>query len=91
MVVKKNPAVTAGDSEDVGLVPGLGRSSGGGNGNPLQYSYWENLMGRGLQSMGFQRGWLDTRAYACAHTYKMVPSTSDANHRLAAALLTIRF
>ena len=29
---------------DVGLIPGLGISSGEGNGNPLQYSYLENSM-----------------------------------------------
>ena len=27
-----------GDAGDAGLIPGLGRSSGGGNGNPLKYS-----------------------------------------------------
>ena len=32
---------------DPGLIPGLGRSSGEGNGNPLQYSYLENPMDRG--------------------------------------------
>ena len=30
-----------------GLIPGLGRSSGEGNGNPLQYSCLENLIDRG--------------------------------------------
>ena len=40
----KNPPVSA---EDVGLIPGSGRSSGGGNGNPLQYSCLENPMDRG--------------------------------------------
>ena len=34
----KNPPANTGDSEDTGLIPGLGRSPGGGNGNPLQYS-----------------------------------------------------
>ena len=29
------------------IIPGLGRSPGGGNGNPLQYSYLENSMDRG--------------------------------------------
>ena len=33
---------------DVGSIPGLGRSSGEGNGNPLQYSCLENTMDRGL-------------------------------------------
>ena len=32
---------------DLGLIPGLGRSPGEGNGNPLQYSYLENFMDRG--------------------------------------------
>ena len=35
-----------GDAGDLGLIPGLGRSPGGGNGNPLQYSCLENAMGR---------------------------------------------
>ena len=43
---------------DVGLIPGLGRSPGEENGNPLQYSCLENPMkeepGR-LESMGSQR------------------------------------
>ena len=40
----KNPPAKAGD---VGLTPGLGRSPGGGNGNPLQYSCLENPVDRG--------------------------------------------
>ena len=32
---------------DLGSIPGLGRSRGGGHGNPLQYSYLENPMDRG--------------------------------------------
>ena len=32
---------------DLGLIPGSGRSPGGGNGNPLQYSCLENPMDRG--------------------------------------------
>ena len=42
---------------DLGSIPGLGRSSGEGNGYPLQYSCLENPMDRGawgLQSMGLQ-------------------------------------
>ena len=37
----------AGDAGDTDSVPGLGRSPGGGNGNPLQYSCLENSMDRG--------------------------------------------
>ena len=57
LVVKNLPA-NAGDIRDSGSVPGLGRSSGGGNGNPLQYSCLENPMDRGtsgLQSIRLQR------------------------------------
>ena len=41
LVVKNLPA-NAGDIRDLGLIPGLGRSPGAGNGNPLQYSCLEN-------------------------------------------------
>jgi len=40
----KNPPASAGDS---GLIPGLERFPGGGNGNPLQYSCLENPRDRG--------------------------------------------
>ena len=43
----KNLPVNAGDARDVGSVPGSGRSSGKGDGNPLQYSCRENPMDRG--------------------------------------------
>ena len=43
----KNPPVNAGDTKDVGSIPGLGRLPGGGHGNPLQYSCPENSMDRG--------------------------------------------
>ena len=43
----KNPLANAGDATDSGLIPGLGRSPGEGNGNPLQYSCLENSMDRG--------------------------------------------
>ena len=50
---------SAGSVRDLGSIPGLGRSSGGGHGNPLQYSclqnaHWTEEPG-GLQSMGLQR------------------------------------
>ena len=40
----KNPIANAGDA---GSIPGWGRSPGGGHGNPLRYSWLENLMDRG--------------------------------------------
>ena len=36
------------NAEDLGLIPRSGRSSGEGNGNPLQYSCLENSMDRGV-------------------------------------------
>ena len=45
-VVKNWPA-NAGDKGDMGLIPGLGRSPGEGNGKPLQYSSLDNPMDRG--------------------------------------------
>ena len=47
MPVVKNLPTNAGDRRDSGSVPGLGRSPGGGQGNPLQYSGLENPMDRG--------------------------------------------
>ena len=45
--------------EDLGSIPGLGRSPGEGNGNPLQYSCLENAMDRGASwAMGHKE--LDT-------------------------------
>ena len=43
----KNPPANAGDARDPGLTPGRGRSPGGGNDNPLQYSCLGNPMDRG--------------------------------------------
>ena len=43
----KNLPANAGDVRDVSSIPGLGRSAGGGHGNPLQYSYLENPLDRG--------------------------------------------
>ena len=55
----KNPPVNAGDARDMGSIPGLGRSPGEGNGNPLEYPClkkipWTDEPG-GLQSIGPQR------------------------------------
>ena len=51
----KSLAANAGDTRDSGLIPGLGRSPGGGHGNPLQHSCLETPMDRGAwwaRSMG---------------------------------------
>ena len=43
----KNLLANAEDIRDTGLIPGSGRSPGGGHGNPLQYSSLKNPMDRG--------------------------------------------
>ena len=43
----KNLPVNAGDTGDMGSIPGSGRSPGGGHGSPLQYSCLENPHGQG--------------------------------------------
>ena len=48
-MIKYLPA-SAGDARDVGLIPGSGRSTGGGHGDPLQYSCLENPVDRGAWS-----------------------------------------
>ena len=47
VLVVKNPPANAGDTRDVGSIPGLGKSPGGGHGNPPQYSCLENPTNRG--------------------------------------------
>ena len=60
-LVVKNLPPNAGDTRDVGLIPGLGRSSGGGPGNPIQYSCLGNPMDRGAQ-------WATIRSVAKSQT-----------------------
>ena len=47
LVVKNLPA-SAGDTRDMGSIPGSGRSPGVGNGHPLQYSCLEKAMDRSV-------------------------------------------
>ena len=43
--VVKNPPASGGDARDLGSIPGLGESPGGGNGNLATHASMENLMG----------------------------------------------
>ena len=57
----KNTLVNSGDRRDVGLIRGLGRSLGGGLGNPLHYSCLENPMDRRTgQATGYRVAWSQT-------------------------------
>ena len=64
----KASTCSAGAAGGMGSIPGSGKSLGGGHGNPLQYSYLENPMDRGvwcgLQSMGSQSQ-IQLSTYAC--------------------------
>ena len=58
VLVVRNPPANEGDIRDVGSIPELERSPGGGHGNPLQYSCLENIMDGepgGLWSIGLPR------------------------------------
>ena len=57
-VVVKNPPEMQETQVDAGLITGLGKSPGEGNGDPLQYYCWENSMERGvwgLRSVGSKK------------------------------------
>ena len=59
----KNLPTNAGDLRDSGLIPGLGRSPGGGHGNPIQHSCLEKPMNRGawraaVHSVAKSQTWL---------------------------------
>ena len=70
-VVKNTPA-NAGDTGDLGSIPGSGRSHGEGNGNLLQYSCLGNLMDRGTWQAtvhGVAKNWKWQSDWACTHTH----------------------
>ena len=55
VLVVKNPPADARDTRDLGLIPGLGRFPGVGNGNPLQYS--SNPETTGVQTRDSHAQW----------------------------------
>ena len=76
-LVVRNPPASAGDTRDLGLIPGLGRSPGVGNGNPFQYACLENSMDRGA--------WRTTVHGAAESQTRLstavAPDSSSSNHR----------
>ena len=74
----KNPPTNAGDTGDAGLTPGSGRSPGGGNGNPLQYSCLKNLMDRGSwKATTYRSSKSQTQLSDWTQTHTIQPSTTS--------------
>ena len=57
MLVVKNPPANRGNVRDLDSIPGSGRSPGGRNGNPLQYSCLEKPINKGT-------GWVTVHVVA---------------------------
>ena len=67
----KNPPTNAGNSGDEGSIPRLGRSLGGGNGYPLQYSRLEDSVDREAWQARV-RGVTKSQTWQCMHTCKII-------------------
>ena len=70
-LVMKNLPASAGDIRNTGSIPVLGRSLGGGHGNPLQYSYLENPMDRGAWWATIRRVAQSQIRLKCLSTYAL--------------------
>ena len=70
--VGKESTCNAGDTGDAGLIPGLGKSLGEGQGNPLQYSCQESPMDRGA-------------CWAIVHRVRVGHDWSDCTHPFSSA------
>ena len=70
----------AGDSETVGSIPGLGRYTGEGNGNQLQYSCLENSMNRGAWG-AIVHGVAESDLTEHAHTHNQETQTHTIHTR----------
>ena len=81
-LVVKNPPAIAGDVRDVALIPGSGRSLGGGHGNPLQYSCLENHMDREawwptVHRVAKSQTWLKQLSiHTCTYSMDLEPCSS---------------
>ena len=72
----KNLPPNAGEAEEEGLIPGSGRSTGGGNGNLLQCSCLDNPMDRGARQAtvdGVAETDVTATEQACNHSYPFLP------------------
>ena len=73
----KNPTANAGDTGDMGSIPGSGRFPGVGNGDPFQYFCLENSMDRGAQwasvhGVAKSQTWLSTHTRRNLHGHIIV-------------------
>ena len=93
MLVVKNLPANAGDLRDVGLLPGLERSPGGGHGNPLQYSCLENPMNGGAWRATVhmvtksQTRLKQLDMHACTHTCEVLPRVESEPENVASGWL----
>ena len=78
-VVKIRPA-NAGVTGDAGSIPGLGKSAGAGNGNPLQYTFLENPMDR-------EAWWATVQGVARSQTGQRQQASAAPSQRACAAQL----
>ena len=84
----KNPPASVGDTRYADSVAGLGRSPGGGNGNPLQYSFLENPMDRGAWQAvvhGVTKNW--TRLSTAQHSTKEAITLKTTFYNLFSMLM----
>ena len=74
----KESACNAGAKGEAGLISGLGRSPGGGNGNPLQYSCLENPMDGGTWQATVHKGCKELdMTKVTEHTHRYYKSSRD--------------
>ena len=70
-LVIKNPSDNTREVRDVGLIPGLGRSLGGGHGNALQCSCLESLMVRGAWWARVTNSQTRLKRLKCTHQHSV--------------------
>ena len=90
MLVVKNLPTNAGDTEEVGLIPGLERSPGGRYGNSLQYLAWRISWTEepgGLKSIDSQRVRQDWSHLACTRFSQLLDVEEIKNHLTSEKLI----
>ena len=79
--VETQAAYSAGDTGDVGSIPGPGRSPGEGNGNPLQHSCQENPTDRGIvRGVTKESDMTERLTFLLCEAYELVVATVKLRH-----------